>query len=103
MTETEYLLACLVEEASEAVCLASKALRFGPEEVLDGQPYTNAERLAGKLVDLGVIQEMLHELGILPEFTTSMTKMVVAAQEAKIKKHMDVSRELGALTTKRQC
>ncbi|MBQ0600896.1 hypothetical protein J7S78_13945 [Klebsiella oxytoca] len=61
MTETQYLLDVLSEECNEIAVRASKAIRFGLEEIQPGQTLTNAQRLALELDDLYGAIEMLNE------------------------------------------
>jgi hypothetical protein len=63
MERTQYLLICLSEECAEVSQRASKALRFGLQEVQSGQEQTNAERIAQEFQDLLAIIEMLEEAG----------------------------------------
>lgn len=61
MTRTEHLLTILAEECAEVAQRASKALRFGVNEVEPGQEETNAKRLLMELVDLQAVAYMLAE------------------------------------------
>lgn len=61
MTETQYLLDVLSEECNEVAVRASKAIRFGLEEIQPGQELTNAQRLALELDDLYGAIELLNE------------------------------------------
>jgi NTP pyrophosphatase (non-canonical NTP hydrolase) len=56
-----YLLICLSEEASEIIHRASKAIRFGLDEVQPGQASSNRERLCDELSDLLAVVSMLNE------------------------------------------
>lgn len=46
MNKVEYLLACLAEEAVEVAQRATKAMRFGCNEVQPGQPLCNVQRIS---------------------------------------------------------
>jgi len=61
MDREKYLLTCLSEEASEVIHRASKAIRFGLDEVQPGQPSSNRERLCDELCDLLAVVSMLNE------------------------------------------
>ncbi|RDT14077.1 hypothetical protein, partial [Escherichia coli] len=52
LNETQYLLDVLSEECNEIAVRASKAIRFGLDEIQPGQSLTNAQRLALELDDL---------------------------------------------------
>lgn len=62
-TLTEYqreLLTILVEECAEVAQRATKALRFGLDEVQSGQPFDNAYRLSQEIGDIScVVNEMV--------------------------------------------
>lgn len=68
MTETQYLLDVLSEECNEVAVRASKAIRFGLEEIQPGQALTNAQRLALELDDLYGAIELLNENIPAPTF-----------------------------------
>jgi hypothetical protein len=55
-------LELLIEECSEVIKRATKALRFGLGEAQPGKA-TNAVRLAGEWADLLVVSELCKELG----------------------------------------
>lgn len=60
------LLTILGEEGAEVIQRASKALRFGIEEVQPGQPYSNAERIGHELGDLIEVMDRLIDLAVIP-------------------------------------
>lgn len=66
MTQAELLLVHLIEECDEVSQRATKALRFGLDEVQAGQPLTNAQRIIGEFRDLMTIVDMMQEKDILP-------------------------------------
>jgi len=59
------ILTILIEEAAEVQQRATKALRFGLEEVQPGQELTNAERLAREVGDFETMTEMALEEGLI--------------------------------------
>lgn len=59
MNRTEHLLWVLAEECAEVAQRASKAARFGLDEVQPGQALTNEERLWQEMCDLCAVGEML--------------------------------------------
>ena len=59
------LLIILAEECNEAAARASKALRFGLNEVQPGQNATNAERIGHELQDVATLVSACVEAGIL--------------------------------------
>lgn len=59
------LLTILAEECCEVGKRASKALRFGVDEVQDGQPLTNAERIALEVGDVLEVVAQLVDMGTL--------------------------------------
>lgn len=93
MNTTEYLLSCLIEECAEVIQRATKAQRFGLQEVQPEQELTNEERLAAELADLTGVLEMLyeHKVQLIAE------EGAIAAKKKKILKFMDYSRDQGCL------
>ena len=65
MTYDENLLVCLSEECDEVSQRACKALRFGIDEIQEGQELTNAERIVYEFNDLFAVMEMLADRGLI--------------------------------------
>ena len=61
MKDEDYLLCVLVEECAEVSKEACKAMRFGMDGALPGQPFTNEEVLWREANDLIAAIEMLAE------------------------------------------
>jgi hypothetical protein len=61
MTRQDHLLTIIAEECVETAQRATKALRFGIDEVQPGQDLTNSERLMQEAIDLAAALEMLAE------------------------------------------
>lgn len=61
MTRQDHLLTIIAEECVETAQRATKALRFGLEEVQPGQDMSNAKRLMQEFVDLHSVIGMLSE------------------------------------------
>lgn len=87
----KYLLDCLAEEASEVAIRASKAIRFGLQEIQPGQVYTNAARLRDELNDLLAVAEMLNAEA---ELYFQPCKDAMNAKQAKVNKFYNYSVEL---------
>ena len=66
MTRTQLLLTLLAEECNEVAQRASKAIRFGLDEVQEGQQLNNADRIVYELNDLLAIVHILQEGKSLP-------------------------------------
>lgn len=95
MTRTEYLLTSLAEECAEVAQRASKAMRFGIDEVQPGQPDDNARRIMDELEDIRVIVAMLQEEGALGMPFTDPDRF--EAKRAKVEKFMRYAVECGTL------
>ncbi len=63
MSNAQFLLGKLAEEAAEVAQIALKAQQFGLDEVKPGQSYTNAERIQQELNDLIAVVGMLEGEG----------------------------------------
>jgi len=59
------LLVCLIEECAEVQQRATKALRFGVNEVQPGQALSNSERMSEELGDLLCVVTRLKEVGLV--------------------------------------
>lgn len=95
MTRTDHLLTILIEEAAEVQQRATKALRFGIDEVQPEQSLTNAERLVDELNDLLATVDMLQREGVLPRGVGDPGAMKM--KQARIEKYLLRSREMGRL------
>lgn len=96
MTRDEHLLLCLAEECAEVSQRIMKALRFGNDEVQEGQALNNRERTTEELYDLTAVATLCERrglvLGVLPN------DKAIARKEAKIEKYFAISRKQGTLS-----
>lgn len=98
MNTTEYLLTKINEEALEVAHRASKALRFGLDEVQPGQVEDNAQRMVNEYIQLVATLIMLEaHIGktIVPK--GSLRAAMIDAAIAKMNHFMEYSRQLGTL------
>lgn len=99
MTNVQYLLGKLAEEASELAQIAIKAQQFGLDEVFGGQetPLSNAERISGEFSDVvGVIAMLqLEENADIDSDDEAVAKKMV-----KVDKWRKYARELGLVEEK---
>lgn len=95
MKRIEHLLTILSEECNETGQRASKALRFGIQEIQPGghQTLTNAERIRGEFAHVLGVYEMLTTEGGL----TFPTALEIEAKKIRIEKYLHRSRECGTL------
>jgi len=96
MNTIEHLLTILQEECAEVSQRAAKAIRFGLDEVQEGQPFDNHARLAGELKDLLAAVELLNEETGRPLITADNFKHLAARKE-KVRHWMTYSKERGRL------
>lgn len=97
MTRTEHLLTIFGEECSEVHQRASKALRFGVEEVQPGQPLTNGQRIVQELVDLQAMCDMLQECGVIAWPTPAVWKRMKADKREKVEAFLKFSASRGTV------
>lgn len=57
--QTKEILTILQEEAAEVIVEVSKCFRFGPDQMLQGQEFTNIQRLEKELGDLQAMIQLL--------------------------------------------
>lgn len=88
MNTQDYLLICLTEECAEIAQRATKALRFGLDEIQPGQTLNNKERL---------IQEIADLFGVIEKLELEIPKDKVLAKQIKIEKFMKYSKQIGRL------
>jgi NTP pyrophosphatase (non-canonical NTP hydrolase) len=76
------LLIVLMEECAEVAQRASKAARFGMDEVQPGQPDTNLIRIAREMGDLtGTLRALLDT--VRPDLAETFHSAVIDAERAK--------------------
>lgn len=91
MTVEQCLLVCVMEECAEVAHRASKALRFGMDEVQPGQPLTNEDRLWGEVNDLIGVLILLQEKRDHP----GPSDHAVQQKRGKVERFMAYSVECG--------
>lgn len=91
MTKEQYLLLLLMEECTEVSQRASKAIRFGLNEVQKGQDYSNSYRIMHEMADLVAVYQMLAEEDVLPHVSSDL----IDVKKEKIEKYYQYSKELG--------
>ena len=96
MNRLEHLLTILGEEATEVAHRASKAIRFGLNEIQPGQPHTNLQRLHQELMDLIAAVDMIADDASAP-WLRLQDDDAIAAKQAKVEKFLAYSLELGTL------
>lgn len=96
MNRNEHFLDILGEECVEVAKEVSKSLRFSLNEVMDGQPLSNRERIMKELQDLYAVVILCYEEGILNELPL-VTLPILDAKRHKIEKYLLRSEEYGAL------
>lgn len=97
MTRTEHLLTILAEECAEVAQEVAKALRFGPTEIMPGQPLNNAQRIKREFVDLLAVYGMLCREGVL-EAAAPMDEPAIAGKQERVESYLEFSRECGTLS-----
>lgn len=98
MTRTEHLLTILMEECLEVAHRASKALRFGPDEIQSGQSLRNEERITEEWFDLCAVMEMLHEGPIVISNLYGGYTEATKKKKAKVEEFLLLSKKQRTLT-----
>ena len=94
MNQIEYLLTCLAEECTEVAQRATKAQRFGVNEVQPDQDLNNAERIMVETQEFRAILRMLEAHGVLD---TREDEAAITAKIEKVEKFMGYSIQEGTL------
>jgi len=89
MNRTEHLLTILAEESAEVAQRATKALRFGLDEVQPDHVWNNRERIVQELNDLWAVAEML---GIC-----RVDRIAIDRKKAKVEAFLEYSKKCGTL------
>lgn len=96
MTRQEHLLTILIEECNETAQRATKALRFGLEEVQPEQDATNAERIVYEFNDIVAVMELLYAEGGLPKVFDAVS---AGLKKVKIEKYFSYSSNCGTVNS----
>jgi len=95
MNKQQMLLTILMEECNETSQRASKAIRFGLEEIQEGQNLTNAERLVYEFNDILACMELLFAEKHIPYHIDPVES---GLKKVKIEKWLKYSKECGTIT-----
>ena len=96
MNRKEYLLTLVMEECAEVAQRASKAMRFGLNEVQPGtEEETNANRLIYEFNDLMAVMELLREEGHIDKVIDSKA---IQLKKEKLEKWFKYADECGTIT-----
>lgn len=96
MTREDQLLVILCEEAGEVIQAATKALRWGLEEVYPETGQSNVDRLVDEMIDFIAVGKMLQVNGSLPMKIESIEK--IKAKQLKVEKYLLHSANCGRLS-----
>lgn len=96
MNKTEHLLTCLIEECGEVIHAATKALRFGLDDINPETKHTNAEDITAELIDVGTIQQMLRHEYLIPDLANAFQKQ--SAKREKVLKFMKYAETKGTIS-----
>lgn len=91
MNRLEHLLWVLAEECAEVAQRASKAARFGMDEIQPGQALTNEQRLWAEMNDLTGVAEMLISL----RRQGGLSRPAVDAKKEKVETFLAYSAKCG--------
>lgn len=96
MNRTEHLLWISAEECSEVAQRASKAARFGLDEIQPGQDLDNRQRILYEFADLCGVLEMLNE-GCRIEEVVKGLRSQIDKKKDKVEKFLAYSELCGTL------
>lgn len=96
LTKEQYLLICLAEECAEVAQRASKALRFGLDEVQPGQEWSNRQRLEREVIDLFAITHAMSNVDML-QISEEDGDAMLDAKLDKLAQYMAYSVEQGVV------
>ncbi|MGX7025029.1 hypothetical protein [Vagococcus hydrophili] len=98
MNEEEYLLVCLMEEASEIAQAAAKSIRFGLDDTHPDRPKeTNEQDLLTEFYQLLTVMELLQENGQIKKLSTADIQKIKVKKKAKLIEYMNYSKDKGKL------
>jgi hypothetical protein len=100
MNTEKHLLSCLAEECAEVAQRALKSTRFGLDDVQQGQPFNNRERLIQEFNDLLGCIELLQERGHLPP--SIIERIAIDTKKARVLHYMDYAAAKGELRNSRK-
>lgn len=84
---TREIIEIIIEECAEIQQRATKALRFGLNEVQPGQTFTNAYRMGGEVGDLLEVVDMAIREGVFSEISIADGRASKQRQLARYMQH----------------
>ena len=97
MNKIEHLLVCLAEECAEVIQRATKANRFGLNEIEPGQDMTNAGRIVQEFYEAKAVVQMLQAEGVLV-LDSGCEAIVIAKKKERVMRYMEYAEKCGALS-----
>ena len=98
MTRNEHLLTVAAEECNETAQRIDKALRFGMDDIQNGQLFSNAERLVQEFRDLQAAIEMLEDAGMIPPTVWIRDAEAIEGKKDRVEAFLLYSEKRGCLT-----
>jgi hypothetical protein len=98
MTRQEHLLDIAIEECLEVGQRISKALRFGVDEIQDGQSFSNRERIAYELNDLLTVLDMADLIELDHEGALIVDAVAQGEKQRKVEKYLAHSLACGTIS-----
>lgn len=87
--DTREILTILQEECAEVIVEISKCFRFGPDQIMAGQEFSNIQRLEKELGDLQAMIELLvdNKVGVYDQgiFEAKLKKFEKLKQWSNLK------------------
>ena len=105
VTETEWLLQCLIEECAEVQHAICTALRFGLNDRDPKHALTFADRnrdiIRHELAELNAVARMLTERGVLEEWDGDGLDRWIADKQERVLHYMEYARKRGTIEKKK--
>ncbi len=95
MNVKEHLLTTLSEECAEVQQAASKALRFGPQDIGPETTKTNAENIEKEFIEAMVVRDMLREMGVL-KYPDKFMSIYLAKRE-RVEQFVEYAKSKGTI------
>ena len=97
MNRQEHILTIVAEECAEIAQRASKALRFGLDEIEPGEDDDNFERMLAEFADLCGVLELVRP-GASIEGMTKALRPKINAKKDRVESFLSYSKERGTLS-----
>lgn len=86
------VLIILQEECAEVIVEISKCFRFGPDQIMQGQEFSNIQRLEKEIGDVEAMIELLQDLKVGVSEQGTLNAKMQKFEKLKLFSNLDINK-----------